>query len=225
MPRMNRVAVGNTVYHVINRANGRATIFHTEDDYRHFESLLEEAKELTDMRILAYAIMPNHWHLILYPKKDTDMSSFMRWLTTTHVRQTRVLTESIGDGHLYQGTYKSFPIEEDKHLIDVIRYVEQNPLRAKLVKRAEDWQWGSLYRRTKGTAKAKKLLAHLPTMLPRNYLASVNTVFPKAEIEGIRHSVVKGTPYGSPRWTDDMVEEYHLEGTLRGPGRPKKETY
>ncbi|OGZ13426.1 MAG: hypothetical protein A2942_01100 [Candidatus Lloydbacteria bacterium RIFCSPLOWO2_01_FULL_50_20] len=74
MPRQARVAVGDVVYHVINRANGRVRIFHSDKDYQHFESLLEEAKELTGMRILAYVIMPNHWHLVLYPSQDTDLS-------------------------------------------------------------------------------------------------------------------------------------------------------
>lgn len=133
MSRMNRVVVGDIVYHVINRANARVQIFHTHNDYIHFEGLLLEGVELTGMRLLSYCIMPNHWHLVLYPKNDVDMSEFMRWVTTTHVRQKRVLTKSIGDGHLYQGSYKSFPIETDTHLQTVIRYVEQNPLRAKLV--------------------------------------------------------------------------------------------
>lgn len=88
-----------------NRSNGRVTIFQDDNEYKHFESLLLEGAELTGMRILSYCIMPNHWHLVLHPKQDGDMSEFMRWVTTTHVRQRRVMTKSVGDGHLYQGTY------------------------------------------------------------------------------------------------------------------------
>lgn len=96
MPRQTRVSVGNAIYHVINLANGRTQIFYTEKDYCHFEELLLEAKELTDMRILSYCIMPNHWHLILYPETDTVLGEFMSWLTSTHVRQYRtVLTKNI----------------------------------------------------------------------------------------------------------------------------------
>ena len=115
MPRVARVAVGDMLYHVINRANNKARIFDSDNDYKHFESLLQEGKELIDMRLVAYCIMPNHWHLVLYPKKNTDMGEFMRWITTTHVRQRRVQTNSVGYGHLYQGTYKSFPIETDQY--------------------------------------------------------------------------------------------------------------
>lgn len=221
MPRMARVAVGDVVYHVINRANGRAQIFHTENDYKHFESLLLEGVELIGMRLLSYCIMPNHWHLVLYPQNDTDMSEFMRWVTTTHVRQRRVLTKSIGHGHLYQGSYKSFPIEGDFHLLDAIRYVEQNPLRSHLVKRAQDWHWSSLFRRMRGNKEDKKFLASLPTTLPKNYLDSVNTVLHNDDLEKIHYSLMKGAPYGSDSWTQRMVERYNLGSTLRGPGRPK----
>ena len=222
MPRMNRVAAGNTVYHVLNRANGRVQIFHTEADYQHFESLLLEGVMLVDMRILAYCIMPNHWHLILQPYNDGDMSEFMRWVTTTHVRQRRTKTKSVGEGHLYQGTYKSFPIEEDYHLNTVIRYVEQNPLRAKLISRAEEWQWSSLYRRQRNSKEDQKLLAPLPTELPLNYNESVNEILSEDNVGQVRHSIVKGTPYGGASWIEKMVENYNLGSTLRGPGRPKK---
>lgn len=221
MPRMNRVAVGDTVYHVLNRANARAQMFHTDKDYKHFESLLLEGVELIGMRILSYCIMPNHWHLVLYPHNDGDMSEFMRWVTTTHVRQRRTETKSIGDGHLYQGTYKSFPIETDFHLTTVIRYVEQNPLRAKLVTRAEEWQWSSRYRRQRNSKEDQKLLAPLPTELPVNYLESANTILGDDELEQVRYSLTKGAPYGGTAWVGDMVEKYNLGSTLRGPGRPR----
>lgn len=222
MPRVARIAIGDTVDHVLNRANNRATIFHTEKDYHHFESLLKEAKELIDMRILAYTIMPNHWHLVLYPRKDNDMSEFMRWLTTTHVRQRRVATKSVGYGSLYQGAYKSFIVQEDKHLIDLIRYVEQNPLRAKLVNRAEDWRWGSLYWRMSGSPQSKKLIDPLPTQLPTNYLVSVNELYNDDTLDTIRVSVQKGTPFGGEEWVAQTVATHHLESTLRQPGRPRK---
>jgi len=222
MPRMNRVAVGGVVYHVLNRSNGRVQIFNTTEEYKHFEALLLEGVELVGMRLLAYCIMPNHWHLALHPVGDSDMSEFMRWITTTHVRQRRVITKSVGEGHVYQGTYKSFPVEEDKHLHDLIRYIEQNPLRAKLVERAEDWQWSSLYRRVRNNKEDKKLLSPLPTVLPANYLESVNTLLDKAKLDIIRHSVGKGTPYGNTSWIDKMVDDYNMGSTIRGIGRPRK---
>ncbi len=220
MARQPRVTVGDTVYHVLNRAVNRAKIFQTEAQYRHFESLLLEGVHLFDMRILSYCIMPNHWHLLLYPKKDGDISVFMHWLTTTHVRQRRTKSKSVGHGHLYQGSYKSFPVETDKYLVDLLRYVEQNPLRAHLVDTAQDWQWSSLYRRKRGNKEDRQLLATLPTTLPSNYLQSVNTLLPKPTQEAIQYALKKGAPFGSDEWTLSMIAEHSLGYTQRLPGRP-----
>jgi putative transposase len=222
MPRQARVAVKDVIYHVINRANGRLQIFNTDKDYQLFETLLEEAKELTGMRILAYCIMPNHWHLILYPQTDTCMGEFMGWLTTTHVRQHRTKTRTIGHGHLYQDRYKSFPVETNEYCTTLIRYVEQNPLRAHLVTRAEDWQWSSLWRREQGSEKQKKLLAPLPIELPTNYLQSVNDILSEEQVTSIRHFVNKGKPYGTDEWIDTMVDMFNMNHTVRGAGRPRR---
>lgn len=222
MPRQARVAAADVVYHVINRANGRTTIFHTDKDYQHFETLLQEAKDLTDMRILSYCIMPNHWHLILYPHTDTVLGEFMGWLTSTHVRQYRTKTETIGYGHLYQDRYKSFPVESNEYCQTLIRYVEQNPLRAKLVTRAEDWRWSSLWRREKGSVAQQRLLASLPIDLPDNYLASVNQDLNEETLSELRGSVNKGKPYGKDEWVETMVEKFDLAHTVRGVGRPRK---
>jgi len=221
MPRQARVSVADVVYHVINRANGRAKIFHTDKNYKHFESLLQEAKELTDMRILAYCIMPNHWHLVLQPRTDTNLSEFMSWLTSTHVRQYRTKTKTIGYGHLYQDRYKSFPAESNEYCQTLIRYVEQNPLRAKMVARAEDWRWSSLWRREKGSVKEKALLAQLPIDLPANYLESVNEILKEEILATVRNAVNKGKPYGQDEWIDKMVEDHNLGHTVRGRGRPR----
>jgi putative transposase len=222
MPRVARVLVGDMVYHCLNRSNGRVTLFHDAPDYRHFEDLLLEGVELTGMRILAYCIMPNHWHLVLYPRNDGDMGEFMRWITTTHVRQRRAMTETIGYGSLYQGAYKSFPVETEHYLQQLMVYVEQNPLRAKLVQKAEDWQWSSLYRREKGTVQQQKLLADLPVTQPTDYLRIVNTLPKDEQLDTVRRSVNKGTPFGCDAWTSAMVDKYNLMSTTREPGRPRK---
>ena len=220
MPRVARVAVGGMVYHVINRSNGKVPIFTSPADFALFEEILEEGVALMDMRLLAYCVMPNHWHLILYPKRDGELGEYMHCVTTTHVRQRRAQTETIGHGHLYQGTYKSFPVETERYLQQLMVYVEQNPLRAKLVARAEDWQWGSLWRRKQG--KGNKLLTDLPIELPHNYLTIVNTVPKDEQLTTVRTSVNRGTPFGSAMWIDEMVERFKLMSTVRKPGRPKK---
>ena len=93
------------------------------------------------MRLLAWCLMPNHFHLVLWPHGDGDLSRWMQWLLTSHVR--RYHRHYHGSGHVWQGRFKAFPIEEDEHLWTVLRYVERNALRANLVRRAEDWPWSS----------------------------------------------------------------------------------
>ncbi len=222
MPRLARVDVGGEIYHVINRANGRSRIFESDADYQLFENLLTNAKEKTAMRILAYCIMPNHWHLVLYPRSDKDMGAFMHTVTNSHTRKVRTQTKTIGYGHLYQGRYKSFLVQNNTHLLTLIKYVERNPLRAKLVSSADRWRWGSVWRRLHGTATQKKLLSPLPTELPRNYLKWLNTNDKEADLNNLRISVNKGVPFGAEGWVERMVKKFKLDSTLRGPGRPKK---
>jgi putative transposase len=102
------------VFHVLNRANARARIFGKEADYAAFERVMKETLARKPMRILGYLIMPNHWHLVLWPEHDGELGAFMQRLTTTHVRRWHLHHKTVGCGHLYQGTYKSFPIGEEK---------------------------------------------------------------------------------------------------------------
>jgi putative transposase len=222
MPRLVRVDIANQIYHVINRANGRLTMFNKKEDYQLFEQLLLEAKEMTGMHILAYCIMPNHWHLVLQPQNDGDLGLFMHRLTNTHTRHVHVKTETIGSGHLYQGRYKSFMVESDSYLLTLIKYVERNPVRANLSSLCEDWQWGSAWRRIHGNEEQKKLLDESPTPLPQDYQTWINTSDKEDDLKTIRHSLNKGVPYGREKWVDVMVTKYHLESSVRSVGRPKK---
>ncbi|TRZ50814.1 transposase [bacterium] len=223
MPRNERVDVADEVYHIINRGNGRQTIFRNKEDFLLFESLLEFAKEfIVDMRIIAYTIMPNHWHLVLQPRKDGDLSLFMHWLTTTHARKHYALNKTIGGGHLYQGRYKSFLVDTDSYFLSVVKYVERNPVRAKLSERCEDWQWGSAHRRINGTEKQKKMLSSPIISFPEKYTEWINTSEKEEDIDKIRNSVNRGVPYGREGWIDLIVEKYELASTRRNPGRPKK---
>ena len=222
MPRANRIDVGNVVYHVINRANARMEIFADPKDYRLFEKVLEEAREKFDMRILSYLVMPNHWHLVLYPKADEDLQKFMGWVSMTHTQRWHSQHKTIGSGHLYQGRYKSFPIQTNRYLLQIFRYVERNALRAKLVKRAEDWEWSSLHRREKGSIEQKKLLSKWPIDIPADYIKIVNEAQTNVEVESLRYSVNKGKPYGSDGWVSKMIDTFGLTSTLRNPGRPNK---
>jgi len=167
MGRPKRIALGGLIYHVINRSSGRRKIFDTASDYKAFERTLWQASERFGMRILSYCIMPNHWHLILWPKEDGDLSKFMGWLTLTHTQRWHVHRQSVGSGHVYQGRFKSFVVQSNEYFLAVCRYVERNALRAGLVERAEDWQWGSLWRRMSGKKEYQELLTDWPVARPQ----------------------------------------------------------
>ncbi len=224
MPRTNRIDISDMVYHVINRANARMQIFDEDKGYTLFEKVLEQAKEKFEMRILSYCVMPNHWHLVLYPKKDGSLQLFMRWLSMTHTQRWHSQHKTIGSGHLYQGRYKSFLVQEDEHLLQLFKYIERNPLRAKLVQKAEDWKWSSLWRREQGNEKQKKLLDEWSIDTPKNYIDLVNIRADEKEnqeLDSLRHSVNKSKPYGSNDWTNKMIDRFNLRSTLRGSGRPR----
>jgi putative transposase len=145
---------------------------------------VEESLNFVAMRILAYCLMPNHWHLVLYPRADGDLSKFMQRITLTHTQRYHAQTRTAGYGHLYQGRYKSLPVETGQHFLTLVRYVERNAKRAGLVKKAEEWPWSSVNARPYG--KEKQLLSPWPVAQPKDYVPWLNHPQPKEEIENIR---------------------------------------
>jgi len=222
MGRPRRVALGGYVYHVLNRGNGRMPIFQKGGDYDAFERVLAEALEhVPGMRMLAYCLMPNHWHLVLWPRRDGELSDFGHYLTLTHTQRWHAHYHHVGTGHLYQGRFKSFPVERDDHYFQVCRYVERNALRARLVKKAQAWPWGSLWRRQQPEDELQ-LLSEGPLALPSNWVEEVNKPQTEAELAALRQSVQRGRPYGNETWVDRVVRKLGLESTMRPQGRPRK---
>jgi len=174
------------------------------------------------MRILSYCLMSNHWHFVLWPENDGDLGHFMQRLTVTHVTRWQKHFNMVGHGHVYQSRFKSFPVETDDYFYQVNRYVERNALRANLVNRAEDWPYGSLWIRQHGTTEDRSVISKWPLPLPRKWLQYVNEPETQAELDALRKSCIRGTPYGSPEWTTETARKLGLEASLRKPGRPKK---
>jgi putative transposase len=236
MPRIARGAPGGQVYHVLNRGNGRKRLFHKPADYAAFQDLLFEVAEAVPVRILAWCLMPNHWHLVLWPRADGQLSNFMLRLTTAHVRRHHAHYHTSAGGHLYQGRYKSFPVQDDLHFLVLCRYVEANPLRAGLVERdAARWRWSSLWaaaghpagRGRTGAAKgadgaSPHQPAPWPVERPADWPAVVNAALPKPDLERVQASVRRGRPFGADAWVHRTAERLGLQFTLRDRGRPKK---
>ena len=220
MPRCLRVATGGLVYHVLNRAVDRARIFDKPEDYAAFERVLRASFDWLPMRLLAYCLLPNHWHLVVWPRRDGDLSEWMRWLTVTHTQRWHAHYHTAGTGPLYQGRFKSFPIEEDEHLLTVCRYVERNALRAKLAARAEAWPWCSLWQRQQ--RPPVDWLAAWRVPCPKGWVKYVNQAQSEAELAAVRESVRRGRPFGDVAWQRRTARRLGLESTLRPRGRPRK---
>jgi putative transposase len=167
--------------------------------------------------------MRNHWHFVIWPRKDGELTAFLRWLAHTHAMRWHVAHKTVGCGHLYQGRFKSFPVQTDEHFLTVCRYVERNALTAKVVRRAEDWRWGSLWARRSGPPELKALLSDWPVTRPRHWVKLVNEPMTARELEALRTSVTRNRPFGSPAWQMKTARRLGLMHTIRSEGRPRKE--
>jgi putative transposase len=226
------------VFHVLNRGVGRMRLFDGDGDCAAFERALADTLAARPVDLFAYCLMPNHWHLLVRPAADGDLAAFMQRLTITHVRRWVEYRHDVGNGHVYQGRYKSFPVEADAHFLVVARYVERNALRAGLVTMAQDWSWSSLWRRehaagTDGTDGAAGTdgwsgperpplpLADWPVAQPADWLDWVNAPQTAAEVEAVRRCVRRGRPYGTDDWVARTAAALGLATTLRPRGRPR----
>ncbi len=211
------------LYHALNRGNLRATIFHKDVDFEAFEQILHEGLQIHQIELFSYQLMPNHYHLVLLlrPLVDGEMSRFMGWVGGTHTMRYRSQYHTRGMGHVYQQRYKSFPIQDDEHFFVVCRYVERSALRARLVNRAEQWRWGSLWRWLRKPEPHPPLLS--PWTLPRlpGWVERVNTPLSEAELAAVQVSAQRGKPLGDEGWVESIACRLNLESTMRPRGRKR----
>ena len=220
MPRTARASIGNICYHVFNCGNAQNTVFHNDDDYASFLGLLSEANQRIEIRLLSYCLMPDHFQLVVWPIEDRDLSRWMQWLMTAHVRRYHRNYKT--SGHVWQGRFKAFPIQSDNHLLTVMRYVERNPVRAKSipVRKAQNWRWSSI-----GTPP-KDIVS--PTLHPgpvrrrEDWLEWVNQPLIPEEIEAIQVCINRGQPYGNRSWKKRTAKSLGIESSIRPRGRPRK---
>jgi putative transposase len=223
MGRPRRTSVGGYFYHVLNRGNGRQPVFCKDFDYEAFLHVLAQTQEhVPAIRLLAYCLMPNHWHMGLWPLKDGELSDFMHWHTLTHTQRWHSHYQSIGGCHLYQGRFKSFPVQSDEHYLTVCRYVEGNALQAGLVPRAESWRWGSLAPRLGVALATGPVLSDGPLPWPKNWLDQVNRSLTEKELDSLRQCVERGQHNGGEAWVKRAAGKLGLASTLRPRGRPEK---
>jgi putative transposase len=223
MPRVARHAPGGIIYHVMNRAHGRLRLFKKNQDFVTFQQVLIAAHRRVPIRILGWCLMPDHWQMLLWPRRDGELTRFMRWLTLTHAQRWKHAHGAVGAGHLYQGRFKSLPVQQDQHLLTLLRHVYRNPLDAKLVKRAQDWRWSSLWTRLHSTDELNRLLLeprHWPIAPRRNWIDLANTPLTADQEQAAQTAIKRGRPFGTDAWVRRTAAKLNLEHTLRPQGRP-----
>jgi putative transposase len=214
MPRTPRGALHAHVFHVLNRGNGRREVFHKEEDYRAFLALLERAKQRASVRVFAFCLLANHFHIVLQPGEGTSLSVFMHWWLTSHVR--RYHRHYGTSGHVWQGRFKSFPVQCDEHFLTVVRYVLLNPVRARVATNPFDWPWSSLH--------LPGLVDDWPLSPPRDWDAILAQTLSDDDLQRVRNSVRRQAPFGAPLWQEAVARLGGLESSLRPRGRPRKPT-
>ena len=198
-------------------------LFRQPEEYAVFLQILGQATAKFKVDLWGYCLMGNHWHLVVEVEAMSHLSRWMHWVCNRHVRLVHRENKCLGGGHIYQGRYKSFPIQDESYLYNVLLYVEANPLRAKLVARAEDWPWSSLSR-----ARVWDGLVEVPRpkLAPgdraQHWHEAVNQPLPLANLDSLRQSIARGTPQGQPQWIADLTAARGLESTVRSRGRPRK---
>jgi putative transposase len=211
-----RLGTGGTIFHVINRGACGRLVFSDNAVYADFEQLLEEARRRFPLLILSYCLMPNHFHLVVWPQGDGQLSAFMKWLTGTFAQRIRAREGTSGAGAVFQGRFKAIPVQHGRHFLALCRYVERNALRAGLVQRAELWRWSSLWQRH---ARAPTLaMDPWPIDQPTDWVEIVNAPDPHDELRGLRRAIARSQPYGEATWRAGQVERFGL--AKRGRGRP-----
>ncbi len=149
MPRMARLFVENACYHIIARGNGKSVVFRNDEDFGKYLILMHKYKLKFDCLIYSYCLMPNHIHLVLEsPRGLKAMASLMHGLNQSYAMSFNEKYEKVG--HLWQNRYKSFVVNKNDYLVNLIEYVEFNPVRAEIVYRPEKYAWSSYKARVLG---------------------------------------------------------------------------
>ena len=218
MARRPRKASATAFFHVVNRAARKQKIFLRPQDYRGFIDVLAAGLKRHPVRLISFCIMANHWHLVVGPTETRTLSSLLHWVTTTHAVRLNHRRKTIGQGPVYQGRFRSDPVETTGDLMRVCRYVERNALRQNLVARAEDWEWGSLHARCNDYYPIP--LSRWPIPPPSDWIELVNTSQTDSELADLRNCVKRDQPIGGADWVKAVAPFVGM--TLKAVGRPKK---
>jgi putative transposase len=228
MPRPLRPIADDLIYHVINRGNARQPVFFDDGDYLAFLKAIGDLKQRKPFELYGYCLMTNHIHLLLRPR-GASISRIVQSLLVSHTQRYHRCHGTCG--HVWQGRFKSPVIQDDDHLLCVLRYIEANPLRAKIVRKAGNYRWSSFAAHGDGKPDelldpiaAYEALAVRPATRQRRWTSHVHQTPDESELSAIRRSNATGLPYGEATWLKRLAKRLNLDLTIRPRGRPKKQT-
>jgi putative transposase len=203
----------------MNRGVRRMCLFEDRHDYFTLVKCALEALEIVPVDLFAFCLMPNHFHMIVRPHEDPDLTHFMGLMTMRHSKRWHHRRRSVGCGAVYQGRFRAFPIESERYFYTACRYVEANPLRAQLVPRAEDWRWSSLHQRVKNCDILP--LTQWPILRPEAWTETVNAVQKDSDLRQLRHSARFSAPFGDTEWASRVAAVLGTASSLHRPGPQK----
>jgi putative transposase len=219
MSRIARAVVPGLPHHVTQRGNRRGKVFFEEGDYALYRDLLAERCGKLGVEVWGWCLMPNHVHLILVPRSADGLA---RAIGETHRRYTAfVNARARQTGHLFQACFASAVMDEE-HLMAALRYVSLNPVRAKLVKRAEDWRWSSVRAHLKGINDGLTTVQPALDRVP-DFASLLKEEPPEDLFDALRRAELTGRPLGGTAFLTRL--EKRLGRTLRPQKRgPKPKT-
>jgi putative transposase len=218
MPRSARIVIPDIAHHVIQRGNRQQTIFFSDDDRQGYLDLLKIAMRKTQTRCLAWCLMDNHVHLVLVP---TNADGLRATLAVVHTAYSQRINTAHGvTGHLFQGRFLSYPMD-DAHMMVAARYVENNPVAAGMVDRAEEYRWSSAKAHVSGQSDGITDVAALGQHVA-NWRAMLVDGLEAAD--QVDEAIRTGLPLGNESWRSSIAEQFGkpLTPGKRGPKGPHK---
>jgi putative transposase len=220
MPRIARTVITNVPYHISQRGNHRQDVFYTLQDRQRYLELLSQYASSNSLDIVAYCLMTNHIHLVAIPRRPDSMS---RTVQTVHMRHTQAINlEKQWSGHLWHSRYFSTALD-DRYFVQAIRYVEQNPVRAGLVRNAVDYPWSSAGFHCGMTDKSDIL--HVAKNLDEifdGWESFLNEIPDKEVIEILRRRTMTGIPCGDEKFIRKIAKQIGREIMERKRGGQRK---
>lgn len=220
MPRIARAVAAGFPHHIVQRGNNNEKVFFDKEDRGMYLSLLKKYSDKWGSPILAYCLMSNHVHLIIRPKKEEALYKMMQGVTlcyTQHINRKYKRT-----GRLWESRYHSCVVNKENYLWAVARYIEQNPKRAKIAKREEDFPYSSARAHIVGVKDEVLGEELFKEQQRKDYAAFIRAIIPKEEMNSIRYYTRTGRPFGSKEFIKKMEKKLERKFMLRPPGRPRK---